>query len=124
MSVTVKLDNAKLKKLIGDVPQRKSRIIRKIAFDMSADMQNSMGASPSSPGEPPGIDTGTLFNSIEPRESGSGWGIFGAEHGLLLEDGTFTPDGKIWVAARPFIRPAADRASDRLPDELKAVVDV
>lgn len=125
MTVTVKLDTSKLKKLQRDVPQRASRIVRKIAFDMTADMKNSMGASPSSPGEPPGIDTGTLFNSIEPRETGVGsWGIFGADYGLLLESGTHTKSGGVWVAARPFIRPAAERANGRLPDELKAVVDV
>lgn len=62
-------------------------------------------SSPSSPGEPPRIDTGELVNSIEAevRQDRNGVTVrvgTNVEHGLHLELGTRD------IAPRPWLRPA------------------
>lgn len=60
----------------------------------------------SAPGEAPAIDTGTLANSIQARKTGLGSAVVevGAEYGTHLELGTRK------MAARPFLKPATERA--------------
>lgn len=57
----------------------------------------------SAPGEPPASDTGTLVNSIQVRHVTDleSWVIVGAEYAYGLEF------GRVRVAPRPFVRPAA-----------------
>ncbi len=60
----------------------------------------------SAPGEAPAIDTGYLVNTIQTRKTGTGSAqvSVGADYAAPLEFGTRK------MAARPFLRPAADRA--------------
>lgn len=75
-------------------------------------------SSPSAPGEPPAVDTGTLANSIEgkPHIRGRTWHITGVEYGEFLEFGTPR------MAARPFIYPAVHAVRRKLKDEFKRLV--
>lgn len=69
----------------------------------------------SAAGEAPAIDTGNLANSIQTRKTGQGSAVVevGAEYGLPLELGTRK------MAARPFMRPAADRGWPKFLEALK-----
>jgi HK97 gp10 family phage protein len=62
------------------------------------------GPSPSSPGEPPGLDIGNLLGSVLVDEVTPTQAILGvhAEYGEHLEFGTSR------MEARPFLRPALD----------------
>lgn len=75
-------------------------------------------SSPSAPGEPPAVDTGTLANSIEGKMHvrGREWRITGVEYGEFLEYGTPR------MAARPFIRPAVYAVRRQLKDKFKRLV--
>lgn len=69
--------------------------------------------SPSAPGEPPGVDTGTLKSSINVNSLGPT--IYavnvGTDYGIHLEYGT------IRMAARPFLLPAVMRTAQWLKME-------
>ncbi len=63
----------------------------------------------SAPGEAPATDTGTLVNSIQTRKRTTYeyWVTVGAEYGAGLEF------GRVRVAPRPFMRPAAKKIEPR-----------
>ncbi len=107
-NVTIKLDTLKLDALILVLPDRASEIIRTATFDLEADIKLSIsGPSPSAPGDPPGVVTGNLLNSINSEVSDvQGVVNVGADYGIDLEFGTRK------MAARPFVQPAVDRLSD------------
>lgn len=72
----------------------------------------------SAPGEPPKTDTGILVRSIRVEhrsESGEARVAVGAEYGRALEFGT--PK----MAARPFLRPAANAVRQQMPEIAKSV---
>ena len=76
------------------------------------------GASPSRPGEPPGLDTGFLRNSVQvdsvtPTEAIIAPHTDYAEH---LEFGTSR------MAARPFMRPAVDEHEGEILDAIERTV--
>lgn len=62
----------------------------------------------SAPGEPPASDTGTLVNSIQTRHVAEleSQVVVGAEYGAELEY------GRVRVAPRPFVRPAARKIAE------------
>lgn len=65
----------------------------------------------SAPGEAPAVQTGALVSSIQYEKNGSQW-LVGvpksstAPYAIFLEYGTHTKDGAVWIAPRPFMRPA------------------
>lgn len=69
----------------------------------------------SAPGETPAIDYGALLNSISSAQEGSDAIVFtNQEHGPMLEFGTSK------MAARPFMRPAADEHKDEVKTAIEA----
>jgi hypothetical protein len=112
----VNLDLSKLEQLDRDAPGRAGQIIQKIAQDVEADIVLSFNSrSPSPAGEPPGVDTGNLKNSVQANATLDPltWVLdVGAFYAVMLEYGTLR------MAARPFVRPALDRVPGRLPPGL------
>jgi len=104
MSVTIRLDLGKLKDIQRNLPQLVERRVAALAIDGEAYIKLSFGAGVSSPGMPPGVDTGKLRNSIRAESlGGMNWMIAtDAEYGPHLEYGTSK------MAARPFMSPALD----------------
>lgn len=82
-----------------------------LALDGERDTKQSFGTSPSPEGGPPGVDTGTLRNSINVRKIRAlRYEIRdGVEYGIHLEYGT------VRMGARPFMRPMAARLARRAP---------
>lgn len=114
--ITVRINKAKLLELERECPGRARQVIQKIAQDVEQEIKQSFSAqSPSSPGNPPGVDTGTLKNSIiaEPGDNADEWVVHdGVEYGVYLEYGTSK------MAARPFFLPAVEKVAQTIPDSL------
>ena len=70
MSVSIKLDMRKLQQLEREAPGRAKKVLMKIGFDVERVVKQSFTTSPSAPGEPPGVDTGLLKNSIHVEDVG------------------------------------------------------
>ena len=116
---SIQLDTRVLEKLYREAPGKAKRVVKKIAFDVQAyAVQHMSTSSPSAPGEPPGVDTGLLKNSIHVEEVGemSAAVVAGTDYAILLEYGTAT------MEPRPFMGPAVEAVGDTLPEQLKAVV--
>jgi hypothetical protein len=116
-----------LKKLGREFPGRAAAVVQKAAQDCQADIvDNFSSQSPSDPGLPPGVDTGNLKNTTvaEPGVDPLTWLVkIGAKYGFWLEFGTENEEGGTLMAPRPFVVPAVERARERMPDELKKVVE-
>ncbi len=115
--IAIKLNKAKLEQLEREVPGRAGKVVQKIAQDVEAYAKDHMSAqSPSNPGDPPGVDTGALKNSIiaEPDDSRPNTWIVhdGVTYGYWLEYGT--PK----MAARPWMLPAIEAVAADIPKEL------
>jgi hypothetical protein len=100
------------------VAQNMSALVMALAFELQRYAQQSMGSSRSSPGEPPGVDTGALRASIyaEMVSTFVALVLVGVAYGVHLEYGTSR------MAARPFMWPAliwASRQVGRLANELE-----
>lgn len=95
----------KLQQLIQQNPQRLDQLGRAVSEAMVNEIKVSFGASPSSPGDPPGVDTGALHASMRWAPAGKFryWIHDGVLYGLPLEYGTDT------IAARPFVNPVFER---------------
>lgn len=90
-------------------------VVQKMAQDTQAEIvMNFNTESPSPAGEAPGVDTGTLKNSVVAVPKGrKTWAVnIGADYGIDLEYGTRK------MAARPFVRPAINRMMRNLPRDL------
>lgn len=102
-----KNDRRVLQRLIRETPDKASEAIRGIATEMTNDIILSYGESPSSPGEPPGVDIGNLRAGTEwePDEQDKlkAYVTIEAEYGPYLEFGTSK------MAARPFVTPVFER---------------
>lgn len=100
-------------------PREADRMIGAIAFEGEAYAKRNMTVSPSSPGEFPGVDTGTLKNSIHVEPAGLGKRnlVDGVEYGIYLELGT------VRMAARPFMIPTAHYLMKIAPDFFKRFLD-
>jgi hypothetical protein len=113
------LDLKRLDRIELETPGRADQIVAKIAYDLQADAQDNMNTvSPSPEGEPPGVVTGFLKNSIlGSRIKWLLWQVVVmAAYGLHLEYGT------AHMAARPFFRPAINRMAARIPAYFKALI--
>jgi hypothetical protein len=96
-------------------PRKTDRAIGALAFEGEAYAKRNMTVSPSSPGEFPGVDTGTLKNSIHVEPAGLGKRnlVDGTLYGHFLEFGTSR------MAARPFFTPTAHYLIKIAPDFFK-----
>ena len=116
---SVKLDMRRLEKLEREFPGRADEAVAKMAFDFQADVVDSFSKeSPSPEGQPPGVVTGFLKNSIYTKKIRERLYEVraGAEYAVHLEFGTSR------MAARPFWRPALARIVGKIPAYFKAVV--
>src|SRR5690606_1530468 len=84
-------------------PRDADRAIAAIAFEGEAYAKRNMTVSPSSPGEFPGVDTGTLKNSIHVEDAGPAKRnlVAGTDYAYWLEFGTSK------LSPRPFMSPTA-----------------
>lgn len=102
-NVQVEIHDDELRRLVVNFPQRVDAAIAGLAFDGQAWLQDAFGqdGSPSSPGGIPGIDTGTLKNSISVNPAGFLARAIGAaaDYALHLEFGTSR------MEARPYMGP-------------------
>lgn len=94
-------------------------LLKKLANDCEAHIKNNFSAqSPSPVGDPPGVDTGNLKNSIVARKRGKDWLVLvGAEYGMALEYGTRR------MGARPFVLPAVRAMVNDAPKEMVKIVE-
>ncbi len=105
----VVLDTKGLQRLRKEEPLKVGRWISRFAESVVTEIKLSFGESPSLPGEPPGVDTGTLRASMHWENTGSFERTIsdGVEYGVWLED----------VLNRPFMAPAFADAQKRIgPD--------
>lgn len=123
------LDKRKLEQLIRNQPGMIDDLLRETAIELVSDVQFSFGSSPpgrthqrgkrthvaSRAGFPPNVDTGRLRASItwRRRRAGEYEVSDGTEYGYGLEVGTSG------VAARPFMRPAFERARNAFEKRLR-----
>lgn len=104
----VEVDVAALERLTRRAPALADRALGALAFEGEGYIKNSFTVSPSSPGEPPGVDTGTLKNSIKTERVKVGeWEI-----GTKVTYAPFLEFGTTRMAPRPFMGPAARYLGD------------
>lgn len=99
----VVIDKSKLTNLIQRSPQKAIDLLDAMALDGEAYWKRSFTVSPSSPGEPPGVDTGALRASIHVENTGTYSRAIaaGVDYAVYLEFGTER------MAARPSAMPTA-----------------
>jgi HK97 gp10 family phage protein len=116
---SVKIDDAKLQSLIRTSPSKASNLVNAMALDGDAYVVRSFTVSPSAPGEPPGVDTGALKNSIHVEKTGefSRAIVTGTEYAAHLEFGTEN------MAARPFMGPMAAYLQRHVMDYWRTFVE-
>lgn len=99
----VQINKDKLQNLIRTSPEKASNLVTAMALDGQAYVVRSFTVSVSAPGEPPGVVTGTLKNSIkvEPLGPFKKAIITQVDYAAHLEFGTEK------MAARPYMGPMA-----------------
>lgn len=113
----VEIDISHLLRLQSELGIRANEVVQKLAQDTEGYIKNSFSAqSPSAPGDPPGVDTGNLKNSVvaEPHPADKlTWFVnIGATYADDLEFGT------VKMAARPYVRPAVRWIVQNAPRDL------
>lgn len=105
----VTINDAVLKNIMRTAPGKVIEGLDAMAFDGERDVKQSFGTSVSDPGDPPGVDTGTLRSSIHTENTGrfSRAITTGVDYAAHLEYGTSK------MAARPFMMPMAMRLQKR-----------
>jgi len=83
----------------------------------------SKSPSPSVPGQPPGVDTGTLRRSVQIDVGGiiRGENRLSAKVGTQLDYGRFLEYGTRFMAARPWLRVTFRKFLDKLPTFFKGI---
>lgn len=125
----IELNTDKLKEIERKVPGAAALVVQKLAQDTQAYIgENWSQQSPSAPGEPPGVDTGTLKNNIVAQPAGKlTWEVLaGTEYAAWLEFGTTQKGSETLtrMAARPFLLPAVEAIAENTPpDLLREVVE-
>lgn len=114
------LDMSKLQEIEREMPGKVGQVMQKLAQDMEGDVKMSFSPeSPSAVGNPPGVDTGNLKNSIIAKPHDNGWAVQdGTEYGVMLEYGT-SQMGKTRMGPRPFMLPAFERTLQRAPGQIR-----
>ncbi len=115
-NLKITVDASVMEQIARDLPGRVSALLDSLAETLKNDVVLSFGTSPSSPGEPPGVDTGALRASIDWKSEGDGRRVVhdGTEYGVWLEYGTDRG-----LAPRPFMGPAVERMRAKLPDYVR-----
>jgi HK97 gp10 family phage protein len=136
LSVRFKADLSGLNAVEANVPRNAAKAVKNLADRVVEEIRASWSPeSPSSPGSPPAIVTGTMDRSVMTEKQGRdvfgrfagqdalSWAVRvnavnkrGASYPRFLEYGTRK------MEARPFLMDAAYRAFDDLPDEFKDVI--
>ena len=113
--IEVHIDTSGMERILREEPGRVEDWLAGFAEDVLTDIVLSFGTSPSAPGQPPGVDTGTLRASMHRERTGEMEQTIsdGVDTGTYLEDGTER------IAARPFMRPAFDRAQQRVENDAR-----
>lgn len=104
-TVHVELDKRVLQRITRESPALADSAVAAVAFEGLRYVVESFGASPSAPGEPPGVDTGTLRRGMNvEREKQAVYNINTGqtEYAPYLEFGTSR------MGARPFMGPLAE----------------
>jgi HK97 gp10 family phage protein len=96
-----------------NIHNEQKKRVRQAAIFLESYIKKSFGTSPSSPGEPPGVDTGRLRNSITHEIEEALWDIIGrvgtnVEYGKWLELGTKD------MSPRPYLRRAIEENKQEL----------
>jgi HK97 gp10 family phage protein len=118
-NVTINLDIRKLERIARDLPGLTSNALAAVALDGEAYIKYSFGTSPSAPGDPPGVDTGKLRNSIRAeKETNTRWVITtDTEYAGHLEFGTSR------MAPRPFMGPGLQYIAETAPDMFRGFLE-
>lgn len=97
--MTVHKNTQRLELILRTTPENGERALRMVAEEMVTDIKLSFGTSPSAPGEPPGVDTGTLKGGIMATPDGPGRILIHdqVEYGVYLEFGTERMDPRPWM---------------------------
>lgn len=100
-AMKVVIEFNRLPALRGLAPKEADRVVEACAREGERYVKMSFGTSPSAPGDPPGVDTGNLRNSITVQDLGlmKREIVDGTEYGIHLEFGTTN------MEARPFMTP-------------------
>lgn len=120
MDIRLRVNTRGIDQLYSGCESMVDQVLGKVANDVVADMDKRWSvASPSSPGAPPAVVTGNLKNNTEARRAAPRlWHVrVKTKYALPLEFGTRR------MPPRPFLRPALDRASRRLPREIRIGVE-
>jgi HK97 gp10 family phage protein len=105
MTYQVRLDKRKLDQIIQQSPQKAGRVVRALALEGERIAKASMGPgpAPSSPGEPPHVQTGALRASIRVENRGS----FTQAITTSVDYAPYLEYGTRKMSARPFMGPMA-----------------
>lgn len=118
VNFTIHVDLSGLETGQDNLDKIKNQVLEKMATETRDDIKDNWSpSSPSSPGQPPAVVTGDLDKSMTARADGADWIV---KYGMIY--GTFLEFGTPRMAARPFMRPAAERASRRIPDGITAAL--
>lgn len=80
----------------------------------------SISPSPSSPGQPPGVDTGTLRRSVQIDRSRVDSDLL-ARVGTNVEYGRYLEYGTIKMAARPWLRPTLSKFKGKIASFFRGI---
>ena len=111
----ITVDTSIMDRVIRETPGQVDALLDSLAETLKNDIVLSFGESPSAPGEPPGVDTGTLRASMTWESQGAGKRVVrdGVDYGIHLEFGHEN------VAPRPFVGPAFERMRVKLADYVR-----
>ena len=117
----ITVDTSIMDRVIRETPGQVDALLDSLAETLKNDIVLSFGTSPSSPGDPPGVDTGTLRASIGWKSEGDRRRVVhdGVEYGVYLEYGTESETGGVKMAPRPFMGPAFERMRVKLADYVR-----
>lgn len=104
--MTVQIDARGLQALIRATPERLDRAVMAAATEINSEIVTSFGTSPSSPGEPPGVDTGALRASMRAVKMKR---RFTARVATSIDYAPYLEFGTERMAARPFFSPVMER---------------
>lgn len=119
MSVKIEILYNNLPKLSAEAHGRAHTAVDKTVHKLDEIVKGSMSPNgPSSPGQPPAIDTGNLVNSLQIDWEHDLLALYGpeADYGVHLEYGTRR------MAARPYMRPAAEKVRPGFLEAMKQIV--
>jgi phage gpG-like protein len=118
-NIKVTLDKRVLEQIRRSTPQKVGNAVRAAALEGERYVKQSFTTSPSSPGEPPGIDTGALRASIHVETVNANTRAIATstDYAAYLEFGTSR------MSARPYMMPMAIWLQGQLEDIFRGIVD-